>query len=102
MPIEQFNKQELPAGFSTTHGFFKVDQNDDGIQLINMTCPHRGGPLTHATDGGNYLICPWHKRKCSKIKLQAQLMPTIMTDKYVFFILGTRLIRTFQQLPITS
>ena len=56
MPIATFNRHDLPAGFSTRTRYFKIDRNPDHVALIDMTCPHRGGPLTHGTCEGERVV----------------------------------------------
>lgn len=99
MPIVQFNKQLLPDGFSTTNGFFRIIHNDKNVALINMTCPHRGGPLTHAEEEKDYLICPWHKKKCKKIKLVENFLPVITIDDSIYFVIETEIKAIFNKLP---
>lgn len=102
MPIVKFKKDALPKAFATAKGFFKILSCNDEIQLIDMTCPHRGGPLTHALENEDFLICPWHKRKCKKINLKSMLLPTFISKDFIFFVIEEKIINVFKTLPKKS
>lgn len=36
----------------------------------DMTCQHRGGPLTHGIEDNESLTCPWHGKKTKKCRLR--------------------------------
>lgn len=99
MPIVSFNKFDLPQAFATNRSFFKITQDDEKVGLINMTCPHRGGPLTHAEDSGEYLICPWHKRKTKRINLEKMRMPVVTIDNNVLFVVDSKIVNVFHKIP---
>lgn len=71
MPIIKFNKNQLPFVIKTIDEFLKVTiKNNDEVIFINMTCPHRGGPLSHGEVLNKNVVCPWHKRTTEICKLK--------------------------------
>ena len=102
MPIATFNFHQLPAGFATKTGFFKIERRADGVTLIDMTCPHRGGPLTHGTCDGDRVVCPWHGGRHNRRKLEKRTQPTITTTDRVIFVLDSPIMRVFQSIPVDS
>lgn len=53
------------------------------IKFEDMTCPHRGGPLTHGDQNEDSLICPWHKKKKRRCEIELYSMPYIINNKEV-------------------
>ena len=102
MPIATFSRDELPAGFATKTQFFKVELREGDVSLIDMTCPHRGGPLTHGTCDAERIVCPWHGGRISKQKLERRTQPTITISDRVLFVLDVDLIRVFGAIPVDS
>jgi nitrite reductase/ring-hydroxylating ferredoxin subunit len=100
MPIVTFSRDALPAGFATKTHFFKIEQRAGSIALIDMTCPHRGGPLTHGTCDGGRVVCPWHGGRISRRKLEQRTYPTITTADRVMFVLDAALGPVFQRIPV--
>jgi nitrite reductase/ring-hydroxylating ferredoxin subunit len=100
MPIATFNRHDLPAGFATKARYFKIDRRPDSIALIDMTCPHRGGPLTHGTCDGERVVCPWHTGKISRRKLEQRTQPAITTADLVMFIVDSAVARVFHSIPV--
>jgi nitrite reductase/ring-hydroxylating ferredoxin subunit len=100
MPITTFNRHELPAGFATKTHYFKIEHRADSIALIDMTCPHRGGPLTHGTCDADRVVCPWHGGRVSLRNLAQRTQPTITTSDRVMFVLESALARVFQSIPV--
>lgn len=71
MPIIKFDKSKLPLVIRTIDKFLKTTVNSDGrIVFTDMTCAHRGGPLTHGEIADKYVVCPWHKYKAEVCKLK--------------------------------
>lgn len=102
MPIATFNRRDLPAGFSTDTGYFKIDRRDDAVSLLDMTCPHRGGPLTHGTCEGDRVVCPWHGGRIPLRRLAQRTFPTIKTTDQIMFIVDSAVARVFQSIPVDS
>jgi nitrite reductase/ring-hydroxylating ferredoxin subunit len=102
MPIATFDRNDLPAGFATETGFFKIDHRADGISLLDLTCPHRGGPLTHGSCDGDRIVCPWHGGRISRRKLEQRTYPTIRTSNQIMFVLDSAIARVFQSIPVDS
>ena len=102
MPIGTFSRDDLPAGFATKTHFFKVEHREEAISLIDMTCPHRGGPLTHGTCDAERVVCPWHGGRLGRRKLEQRTQPTITTPDRVMFILDSALVRVFRSIPVDS
>lgn len=100
MPIATFNRDDLPAGFATETHYFKVERRTGSIALIDMTCPHRGGPLTHGTCDGGRVVCPWHEGRITRRKLEQRTHPTISTPDRVMFVLESALVRVFRSIPV--
>jgi len=100
MPIATFNRHDPPAGFATSTRYFKIDRRPDGIVLIDMTCPHRGGPLTHGTCEGERVVCPWHTGKIHRRKLEQRRQPAITTADLVMFVVDSPVMRVFQSIPV--
>ncbi|MEO7732010.1 MAG: Rieske 2Fe-2S domain-containing protein [Kofleriaceae bacterium] len=100
MPIATFNRHELPAGFATKTRYFKIDRRPDHMALIDMTCPHRGGPLTHGTCEGERVVCPWHTGKISRRKLEQRTQPAITNADLVMFVVDSAVARVFQSIPV--
>jgi nitrite reductase/ring-hydroxylating ferredoxin subunit len=100
MPIATFSRHDLPAGFATQTGFFKIERRAGGIALVDMTCPHRGGPLTHGSCDGDRIVCPWHGGRINRRKLEQRTQPTITTSDQVMFVLDSPLVRVFRTLPV--
>jgi hypothetical protein len=101
MPIATFSRAELPAGFATRTRFFKIDRREGGaIALLDMTCAHRGGPLTHGTCDGGRIVCPWHRGKSSRRRLEQRAQPIIRTADRVLFVLDSALARVFRTIPV--
>lgn len=103
MPIATFSRQDLPAGFVTKTHFFKIEHQAEAISLIDMTCPHRGGPLTHGTSRDpQHVVCPWHGGRINRCKLEQRTQPTITTSDRVMFVLDSALVRVFRSIPVDS
>jgi nitrite reductase/ring-hydroxylating ferredoxin subunit len=102
MPIATFNRDGLPAGLATKTQFFKVEHREGSVSLIDMTCPHRGGPLTHGTCDADRVVCPWHGGRMSRQKLEKRTQPTITTPDRVMFVLDMDLMRVFKSIPVDS
>lgn len=102
MPIATFDRDELPAGFATKTQFFKIDRPADSITLLDMTCPHRGGPLTHGTCDAERIVCPWHGGRNLRRKVEQRTLPTITTADRVVFVLDSAIARVFRSIPVDN
>lgn len=102
MPIATFSRDDLPAGFATKTRFFKIERRVGAVALIDMTCPHRGGPLTHGTCDADRVVCPWHGGRITTRKLKLHTQPTITTSDRVMFVLDSAVVRVFRTIPVDS
>ena len=102
MPIAMFSHGDLPAGFATKTRFFKIERRAGAVVLIDMTCPHRGGPLTHGTCDAERIVCPWHGTRLSRRKMEQRTQPTITTSDGVMFVLDSAIARVFRTIPVDS
>ena len=100
MPIVKFDLQDIPAGFSTKTEFFKITNENGHFTLIDMTCPHRGGPLTHGRCNGETIVCPWHHGKHRLRKVIRRTKPAVTTPEQVIFIVNSKVETLFYNLPI--
>lgn len=98
MPIVTFDRDDLPAGFATEKGYFRIATRGDQVALIDMTCPHRGGPLTHGSCDGEFIICPWHRGRLKRQKLERSTVPVIKTARQVIFVLDSSVTSVFQSI----
>lgn len=67
----------------TKHKFYLITHSKNKIKFEDMTCPHRGGPLTHGEISEDILICPWHKKKKRRCKIELYSMPYIINKKEI-------------------
>jgi len=100
MPIAIFSRNALPAGFATRARFYKIDRRGGTVVLIDMTCPHRGGPLTHGACDGQRVVCPWHHGRISRHKLEQCTQPAITTSDRVLLIVDSAPMRVFREIPV--
>lgn len=69
----------------TTNKYVRVIQcKDKGLKFADMTCSHRGGPLTHGIECEESIICPWHKKKTKKCRIRYLDIPYVESGKTVF------------------
>ena len=102
MPIAIFDRRDLPAGFATRTRFFKIERRENSVELIDMTCAHRGGPLTHGTCDADRIVCPWHHGRISRRKLEQRTQPTIITTDRIMFVVNSAVARVFRSIPVDS
>lgn len=102
MPIVTFSRSELPSGFSTATKFFKIEQAGAAVTLYDMTCKHRGGPLTHGRCAGKHIVCPWHDTRVARQSVERRAQPSITTPQVVMFVVSEAPRRQFQCLPLDS
>jgi nitrite reductase/ring-hydroxylating ferredoxin subunit len=100
MPIATFDRTDLPGGFATETGYFRIEVRGEQIALIDMTCPHRGGPLTHGHCDGEHIVCPWHGGRIKRRKLERSSLPVIQTAREVIFVLDASVTSVFQSIPL--
>jgi nitrite reductase/ring-hydroxylating ferredoxin subunit len=100
MPIATFRHDDLPAGFATRTRFYKIERRGGRVVLVDMTCPHRGGPLTHGTCDGDRIVCPWHGTRISRRRVEQRTQPTITTSDRIMFVLDSAVARVFQRIPV--
>ncbi|NQY35283.1 MAG: Rieske 2Fe-2S domain-containing protein [Alteromonadaceae bacterium] len=88
MPIIKFSTHDLPLVLKTKHKYIEVKTNDaGGCFITDMTCKHRGGPLTHGVDLGDSIMCPWHKTKTRKCMIKHTNTPYIVNELKVSIML---------------
>ncbi|HEY2498371.1 MAG TPA: Rieske 2Fe-2S domain-containing protein [Candidatus Angelobacter sp.] len=102
MPIVKFKFDDLPAGFSTPAAFYAVHQDIGTITLKDMTCPHRGGPLTHGVYVGNQIVCPWHGSRCNRQKIERRTQPAIRNGDSILFLTEQPLETVFVTIPLSE
>jgi nitrite reductase/ring-hydroxylating ferredoxin subunit len=102
MPIVKFKVDDLPAGFSTTAAFYAIQQRTGKITLADMTCPHRGGPLTHGSYDGKQIVCPWHGSRCNREKIERRTQPSIRNGDSVLFLTEQPLETVFVTIPLSG
>jgi nitrite reductase/ring-hydroxylating ferredoxin subunit len=101
MPIVKFKMEDLPAGFSTPAAFYAIQRTTGSITLADMTCPHRGGPLTHGTYSGKQIVCPWHGSRCNREKIERRTQPSIRNGDSILFLTEQPLEKVFVSIPLT-
>jgi nitrite reductase/ring-hydroxylating ferredoxin subunit len=103
MPIVKFKVDDLPAGFSTSAAFYAIQQTTGKITLADMTCPHRGGPLTHGTyaGAGKQIVCPWHGSRCNREKIERRTQPSIRNGGLILFLTEQPLEKVFVTIPLS-
>ncbi|MEQ5055922.1 Rieske 2Fe-2S domain-containing protein [Klebsiella michiganensis] len=78
---------EMPYGsvvLKTTNKFIRVFRCQKGsLMFTDMTCPHRGGPLTHGIENEEFIVCPWHKQKTKKCRIQSLDIPYVENGKTI-------------------
>jgi nitrite reductase/ring-hydroxylating ferredoxin subunit len=101
MPIVTFKLEDLPAGFSTPAGFYAISQKPGQVTLFDMTCPHRGGPLTHGFyTNEDRIVCPWHGSRCNREKIERRTQPAIRNGDSVLFFTEQPLENVFVTIPL--
>jgi hypothetical protein len=54
------------------------------INFTDMTCLHRGGPLTHGVEENEFIICPWHSQKTKKCSIKYLDVPYVINGETLF------------------
>ncbi|WP_428240314.1 Rieske 2Fe-2S domain-containing protein [Gynuella sp.] len=71
-----FNVTDMPLVIRTLDRFVlaRLSRQSQPV-FIDMTCPHRGGPLTHGKYEGESVLCPWHGNATRLCRLQRLDLP---------------------------
>lgn len=71
MRIIKFDAACLPFLVTANGRFWQISSSRKGALIIlDTTCRHRGGPLTHGQLEGDSIKCPWHGRLTARCKLR--------------------------------
>lgn len=64
---------------SAGESFLVLRAADGRCHAVSATCPHRGGPLHlgRVEEGGQFIVCPWHKTRVSIARLLRGGLPTV-------------------------
>lgn len=97
MYIITIEQKELPVLLKTSEKFLNVIRADSGeISIVDMTCRHRGGPLTHGVIENGEITCPWHGFKTKQCKLKKATIAFIADNKNITLFINEfeRIVRT--------
>ncbi|WP_162149746.1 Rieske (2Fe-2S) protein [Chania multitudinisentens] len=69
----------------TTNKYIHVSKNQEGkLEFKDMSCWHRGGPLSHGIVDNEFIICPWHHHKTKKCRIRYLDLPYVENGNVVF------------------
>lgn len=83
MQIISFNIQSFPFLIKTRSKFIRAEFDNSTLKLIDMTCRHRGGPLTHGSNKDGVISCPWHGMETKVCKIKNINLPHIINEKEI-------------------
>lgn len=70
MQLIAFDRSQTPPVIKAAGKYIQMQRDENGqIKFKDMTCQHRGGPLTHGTEDNESVICPWHGKKTKKCRI---------------------------------
>ncbi|MFJ4133072.1 Rieske 2Fe-2S domain-containing protein [Pseudomonas cyclaminis] len=70
MRLIAFDQSQLLPVIKAAGKYIQMQRNEEGhMTFKDMTCRHRGGPLTHGTENTGSVICPWHGKKTRKCRI---------------------------------
>lgn len=70
MQLIAFDQSQTLPVIKTVSKYIQMQRDKNGqIQFKDMTCQHRGGPLTHGVEDNDSVTCPWHGKKTKKCRI---------------------------------
>lgn len=98
MPTIAFDQSICGAVIKTVEKYIKVVRDESGdLRFKDMTCAHRGGPLSHGTEDADAITCPWHGKKTKKCRINYLDLAYVENKKFIWVGLHDfeRIIRNF-------
>ncbi|NMZ44238.1 Rieske 2Fe-2S domain-containing protein [Pseudomonas oryzihabitans] len=90
MLITAFDLSARPLLIKTSEKYIQITQSSLGeIHMRDMTCSHRGGPLTHGVEVNGVITCPWHRLRTEACKLKTLAIPYVRHRNYLWIGLDT-------------
>ncbi len=86
MKIITLDENKFPLLIKTKNKFIKAEIENHELRLTDMTCMHRGGPLTHGISINGRISCPWHGKKAMACKLKTIDMPSVVNNGKVMIV----------------
>ncbi|MEB0221902.1 Rieske (2Fe-2S) protein, partial [Pseudomonas sp. AB12(2023)] len=85
MQLIAFDRSNSVTVIKTALKYIQMLRGEEGeIKFKDMTCQHRGGPLTHGLEDDNWVTCPWHGRKTRKCHIRYLDIPYVENRKTVW------------------